>query len=363
MVNMNIQKIDPLVSIIIPIYNAQEYLDKCLQSLQKQTLTQIEIILVDDGSTDKSINICYKYANIDSRFKIIHLQNSGAAQARKIGVINSCGKYIGFVDADDWVECNMYEILYNYAIRYLADIVICKFFDDVYINTKRALKYNHFLKSGLYDKESIQKNIESNLLYSNKYNRSILPPGLWDKLFRRELLIKNIKYIKTDILIGEDQLWSLPCIIDANSIYVSDKYLYHYRNVEFSITKRYKKNYFNNIIKYIMALKEILIEKNRKNLLNQLDLIMATRIVNAIINELKNDEVNFSNKKSIILYYRKNKIISKCFDDINYKIHSNIKEKLIWNLVKYQKIYCLLFLYIIHKKAKNVIKKLNLYKR
>jgi len=114
-----------MVSIIIPVYNTDKYLSKCLDSIVNQTLTDIEIIIVNDGSTDKSATIVDEYAKRDSRIITIHQKNAGQSSARNAGLDIATGEYIGFVDADDWVDINMYEFLYAAAKKYDADIAVC----------------------------------------------------------------------------------------------------------------------------------------------------------------------------------------------------------------------------------------------
>lgn len=116
------------VSIIVPIYNAEKSVAKMLDSLRKQTLTDFEVIMIDDGSTDKSSAICDEYQLKDKRFKTIHKRNEGVSAARQMGINQACGEYVIHADADDWVESNMLESLYYEAIKTNADIVFCDFF-------------------------------------------------------------------------------------------------------------------------------------------------------------------------------------------------------------------------------------------
>lgn len=117
----------PAVSIIVPIFNTEQYLSRCLDSIESQTFNDWECILINDGSTDKSENICNEYANKDSRFKVINQKNSGVSAARNAGLDVAKGEWIGFVDSDDWIEPNMYEFLYQNAKDNNADVVICGF--------------------------------------------------------------------------------------------------------------------------------------------------------------------------------------------------------------------------------------------
>ena len=113
------------LSIIMPIYNTGKYLHKCIKSILSQTLTNFELILVDDGSVDESGQICDEYAAKDARIKVIHKKNEGVSIARNTGIEVAAGEYIGFIDSDDWIESDMYEKLYNLAKSKECDIVMC----------------------------------------------------------------------------------------------------------------------------------------------------------------------------------------------------------------------------------------------
>lgn len=118
-------EIDYKISIIVPVYNTGIYLKKCINSLLNQTLRDIEIVLIDDGSTDESRDICDEYAKKDDRISVIHKRNEDVSIARNIGIKKSKGKYIGFIDSDDWIESNMYQNMYKYIKDYDVDIVFC----------------------------------------------------------------------------------------------------------------------------------------------------------------------------------------------------------------------------------------------
>ncbi|MEH7136024.1 glycosyltransferase, partial [Priestia megaterium] len=128
-----------LISIIVPVYNAEKFLPKSLESLQNQTYTELEIILVNDGSNDGSAAICEHYASKDKRFVVIHKENGGVSSARNAGLKRVTGKYVGFVDPDDWIEPNMFKRLYQLAQEYNADISMCGYMkqkaDGTVLNT------------------------------------------------------------------------------------------------------------------------------------------------------------------------------------------------------------------------------------
>ena len=170
-----------LISIIIPVYKVEKYLEKCIESVLKQTYTNLQIILVDDGSPDNCGKICDEYAKKDSRIEVIHKINGGLSDARNVGIAKAKGKYIGFVDSDDYIKEDMYEILINLIKEYDADVSICNLYDVIegkeYIRNKEngIKEYNRIdiLKEVLLD-----KNIQS---YA------------WNKLYKKELF-NEIKY-------------------------------------------------------------------------------------------------------------------------------------------------------------------------
>ena len=131
----------PDISIIIPVYNVGQYLDKCIKSVINQTYKDIEIICVDDGSTDASSEICDKYGKIDSRIKVIHKTNGGLVSARQAGLKVSRGKYVGFVDGDDWIDKEMYECMFQIIEKYKVDMVETGVVDSYGESLEKERKY------------------------------------------------------------------------------------------------------------------------------------------------------------------------------------------------------------------------------
>jgi glycosyltransferase involved in cell wall biosynthesis len=167
----------PIVSIVVPVYNVDEYISKCIDSLLSQTLKKIEIILVDDGSTDLSGKICDEYALKDNRIKVIHKENNGLSSARNSGLAIANGDYIGFVDSDDWVKEDMFEFLYKNIMTYDADISVC----------------GHFIVDGV-TVEPIRNDGEIKILNHTEALSAILLDDeinsfAWDKLYKRKLFV------------------------------------------------------------------------------------------------------------------------------------------------------------------------------
>lgn len=179
------KKDNKLISIIVPVYNMEKYIDKCINSIINQTYKNIEIIIVDDGSTDKSSKMIDKYKKIDKRIKVYHKKNGGLSDARNYGLEKATGEYIGFVDSDDYIENNMYEILYNNLIKYKADISVVNY-NLVY---EKDFNYKKNVKE-ISDRLIILNKIETiKLLFDdNKFGNFA-----WNKLYKRELF-NNIKY-------------------------------------------------------------------------------------------------------------------------------------------------------------------------
>lgn len=116
----------PAISVIVPVYNAEKYLDRCVKSIINQTFSDFELILVDDGSPDNSGTLCDEWSKKDSRIKVIHQQNAGAGAARNAGLAIATGDYIGFIDSDDWIEPEMYQLLYDSIIKYKTQVAMCQ---------------------------------------------------------------------------------------------------------------------------------------------------------------------------------------------------------------------------------------------
>lgn len=217
----------PKVSIIMPVYNMEQYLKQCLESVINQTLTDIEIICVDDCSTDNSLPILNEYAKNDNRIKVIEQkENLGQGVARNIAMKQATGEYIGFVDPDDWVESNMYEVMYDKAKNNNAEIVFCDIVEFFENST-----YTRILKP--LDKirkkdQSIQPENIFNFNNSQKYYMSYIIDFSWCKIYKRDLLLNyNIEFFSAKR--SEDAIFCGLSNYLATRILYIEKPLYHYR--------------------------------------------------------------------------------------------------------------------------------------
>lgn len=207
-----------MISVIVPIYNTAPYLRKCLDSICNQTYSNLQIILVDDGSSDGSEVICDEYANADDRVLVIHQKNSGVSAARNRALKQAKGEWVSFVDSDDWLELNMYEELLNLSRNYDAQLLECDIYDEgidkhSYRDIWCCLKKGPFLV------------FEGNERYFYALSYT---PVLWNKLISMNV-IKNQEFSLT-CRYGEDTLFLSEAVLNASRIACTRKPLYHYRS-------------------------------------------------------------------------------------------------------------------------------------
>lgn len=232
-----------LISVIVPIYNVEAYLRKCLDNICEQTYRNLEIILVDDGSTDGSYRICEAFQQKDSRVVLLHKENGGLVSARKAGVAISKGQYISFVDGDDWISPDMYEML--------AALLQENSFPDM-IAFGHVEEHKHFHRpvrnnfpSGLYRVNEGVFQAKTAIMTDVFFQCKILP-YIWDKLIRAELLMKQLPKVSSEIVIGEDAACVFSCIEMIETILIADCCPYHYRQREDSIMKSLKEQNHSN---------------------------------------------------------------------------------------------------------------------
>lgn len=223
-----------LISVIVPVYNAQLYLERCLESILKQSYKNLEILLVDDGSTDMSGKICDQYADLDKRVKVIHKDNQGLVSARKAGINAASGKYIGFVDSDDYIEPDFYWHLYEILVKTGADFVntgiLYEFVDKQkkVIPRERCISFENTDKAGF-----IRKN--DDIANTDGY---VVAPAMWSKLFNREF-IRKCYFAVADGAQEEDLAAFYKCILECR-IFAEVPYAeYHYQVRRDSISNQY----------------------------------------------------------------------------------------------------------------------------
>ena len=304
-----------LISIIIPVYKVEKYLEKCIESVLKQTYTNLQIILVDDGSPDNCGKICDEYAKKDSRIEVIHKANGGLSDARNVGISKAKGRYIGFVDSDDYIKENMYEILLNLIKKYDADVSICNLYDVIdgneYIRNKengiREYSRLDILKEVLLD-----KNIQS---YA------------WNKLYKKELF-DEIKYP-----IGkkyEDIGTTFYIFEKCNKIVVTSEPEYYYLKRSDSLVNNVTESTVFDYMELILQ-RYLYINDNIKELkqYNDYYLVRTLLTANNDIKELKQIEEKTKQKYNE-LYNISKEILRTNYSNLKKFFTEEQNEKIIW---------------------------------
>lgn len=246
-----------MVSIIIPVYNVEKYLAQCIESILAQTYTDFELILINDGSTDKSGEICENYAKKDSRVLVVHKKNGGVSSARNIGIEHATGKWINFIDSDDWISPDYFEKLMQDS--QIADLTFWGF--TIHNPDGSQTEYKP-LEQNAYGR----KNIELVLAYLKQNQQQIEYLGYtWNKLFKTSIIKeKKIKFIE-NLSTREDEIFTLSYASHINSIKVKSSPSYNYRKLNSGLT--YKKNSTDEYLILVKQLTEILYQYSNKQLL------------------------------------------------------------------------------------------------
>ncbi len=225
----------PYFSIILPIYNVAPYLARCIKSVLGQSFWDYELILVNDGSTDRSPEICNSFGSRDQRIRVIHKENGGLSSARNAGFEMARGQYIWWVDSDDWITHNALEILYQASLQKNADVIK---FNHIRV-AQDALEHRSIVKPGFYsEKNQINEMLRTALTQTSKFGLSA-----WANIYRRDFLQNHqLTFTSERIVCSEDYLFNLKVLLLAERIAVIADPLYMYEQREGSLTQRYKKD-------------------------------------------------------------------------------------------------------------------------
>ena len=249
------------ISVIVPVHNVEELLPRCVDSILKQTKRNIDIVLVDDGSTDGSGAVCDEYAKNNENIHVVHKPNGGLTSAWKAGVEASEGRYLGFVDSDDWIDEDMYKRMWESACKYNSDVVVCGLvFDYEDTSIPKRNEISSFGKE-YYSRKDLEE-LFPKLINDGRFFGRMLQPARVTKIYRRELVENNMALCKEEVTVGEDMQLTLPALLDAKSMSViKDFYPYHYWFNQKSMTGKYDPNYLDKIKVMERRLKEVSAEK------------------------------------------------------------------------------------------------------
>lgn len=283
---------DLLFSIIIPIYNVERYLLQCLESVLNQTYTNIEVILVNDGSTDNSGAICEEIKVNDSRVKVIHTDNKGVSFARNLGINIATGDYILFVDSDDWLEKD--------AIEKISKVLNKRLYDLVFFNLVKEIDNKLIPVYPFQDSRSlISKNELENMLPQLIKQEVINSPI---KIYKTDVIKNNNIKFNTGISIAEDYLFNIECFLNADSLFIMKDILYHYmiRNNN-SLTRKFKENKYEQLMYVNNTIMELVTKHGKYNSEKLVEALLYIRLKNvySCFTDLFNRECNFSYKKKL----------------------------------------------------------------
>ena len=278
----------PLVSIIVPIYNVEKFLDDCVESIVKQSYDNLDIILVDDGSPDNSPKICDEWAKKDNRIKVIHKKNGGVCSARNEGIKSAKGEWISFVDADDFIEETYVEDMYNKAIETNSKYVCCGY-NKVYSNNVESINADGEVKE-LQKKDYLISLLNVQTSYGFVHM----------KLINKELF-KNVKF-NENLVVGEDALFNIELTKNIDKAVIMNKPLYNYRINLDSVVRRYDTNY---VKKYTDSMETM------------------TKYIN---DNYANDETIKTNLSNYIVYHLMLICVNYCYNPKNENKYKSLKE-------------------------------------
>lgn len=337
---------NPKVSIIVPIYNVEKYLDRCMNSLLNQTLREIEIILVDDGSPDNCPRMCDDYAKKDCRVKVIHKKNAGLGYARNSGLDLATGEYIAFVDSDDYVASNMYEKLYCTALATKSDTVYCGF---LRVYDGRVTIHQHVQSLLIFKENEVAKLLLDFIASSPEYRKDWkYEMSVWHAIYSSKIIREyDIKFISERILLSEDLPFQIDYLKEANSIaYLPDCLYYYCTNNENSLTHT---NYSSEKLIRALKLIDFLSEETEK--IKNADLRIKRCFISylrALLYGVVGSDLSFSQKRIYTKALSDNKIWRRIagypYDTLN------LNSKIICYLQRHGYTYLsLVYVYIIIK--------------
>lgn len=329
-----------IVSVIVPVYNVEKYLDRCLISIVNQTLKNIEIILVDDGSKDTSGKLCDEWQKKDKRIKVIHKENEGLGFARNSGINIANGKYICYIDSDDYIKLDTLEKVLSRLEKTNSDICYFGFIEKIgekekIVEIPKKLYYSQkekeeFIKNILGPKEDAKESVFCGV-------------SACTAILKKEVLDKNgIRFLSERKILSEDIIYNLQVCERVNSISIEPNYYYYYcHNNNNSLTTRYRKDRFQAAINMFKEVqKNVNIED--EEVLKRIQRSFMRSLINSVRQEIIYEKINgyelmYNNLKQIC----NNEIVKKVVT--SYPINKMpIKQRILFNLIKYKKIYFLI---------------------
>lgn len=329
------------VSIIIPIYNAEKYLEQCIASAVNQTLKETEIVLIDDGSKDGSAEICKKFVEADSRVSYYYKENEGLAAARQDGIERSSGEYIGFIDSDDWIEPDMYEKMYNAATENSADVVLCNCFE--YDEAKRRMG----IPGGVYNEQQIKDFVLPRTLITvnETGHRSNIRWANWIRIYKRSTIDENNLAFDRRFRRSQDLPFTFDVMLYAKNFVYLDEFLYHNRQDAGSLSRGYTKNMWKVIRPLIEHIRHSAVMREGYDYSNEAATTAFFLCVDSILNEFKPDAPSYFKRVKHIREIIRDDICVKALTGFDYKKLSKSNQRIFYNNMKNKRAAGLIFSY------------------
>ncbi|MFZ7942505.1 glycosyltransferase [Neobacillus sp. 19] len=334
------------ISVIVPMYKVEKHIKKCIENLKNQSLKDIEIIIVDDGSPDNCGKIADDYAETDKRIRVIHKENGGVSSARNAGIKVARGEYIGFVDPDDWIEPVMFEEMYKTAKDNNSDLCRCKGYYQINGNFKIA----EDIIDNFHDRDVFESQYISRLFSTKSFSiQDRIPSAVWLCIFSRKLILEHNLLFSHDLTIGEDTLFNMEATFHCNKLSICEGKFYHYLINDVSATKAYSNNLFDNLYASWLSYKNFF-EKNYYNqdIDDRLKMCIINFAIQSIINETRAKNTVFKSL-SEILNICNNKELNLALSDVNVKTIP-LKDRLKVFMMKYKFIPFIYFYYTVLRK-------------
>ena len=333
----------PKISVIVPVYNMEKYLQRCVDSLLKQTFYDIEVILVDDGSKDNTPRMCDEFAQKYSKIRTVHKENGGLVSAWKMGVEIATGQYVGFVDPDDYCDEDYYERLWA-PIENDNDIdmVACGMVTNLR-DKKISHKASDIFAEGVYSGDALNKYKE--IFFGNKY---VIAPSRCTKIIRRKIMIDNFDLFDDRITLCEDVCATFICFLDIKKLAIIDYAGYQYVEYSVSMSHGFNKKLFDNINVFFEILDSVVLKKNVAVRLNG----EIVRQCMTLVLKLIFSDVSTKEKRRLLKTFRESENVNsniKTNDYPRYRKSISIIKK----LFQWKCYYLLIFLGNIWRKIKN----------
>lgn len=322
-----------IISVIVPVYNVEKYLEQCLTSIVEQSYRELEIILVNDGSTDGSAAICEYFAKADARIKVIHQRNAGVSVARNTGINVAMGDFVTFVDSDDWLEKNMYcRKITNFEKHPQLDMVMG---DTVLVFNDHKIRKSESIREGYYTEADIKAELYDTLLVTEDFAKIPIVSAC-SLIVRRTILLENKIYFEPSLKYCEDYLFIAEIMVKLRSFfYVKGLFSYNYRQYSTSRSKLLQADWWVNLVRLNTKLKILLENSADYDFTRQLklQLIHSALFLTSLI--FNNTQLSKNDKKEWIKNLLNSSDLQAAFADLTFN-HQPFTIKIVLFLLKHK---------------------------